>query len=329
MRIPSYCSFSFLEELSKQANIDLMSIDDYDNAIATLQLQSLIREGLVLHTDVGVEKIEATLDNPLIKHLVKNQRIISSRSSFAELRSDQKAFLNREKKQIGVFLLSQTFSKEAVAGLQAASGNYCLNAAQSPATLFEEIIEDFSFREGKTWDFAQKLFDPHHSLVIADPYLFTKNSLDALLHFLEVVIPTTMQRPYNLSLIASNSRRNYNSTTSDIKTGLERIKKIVQSKNSNESIELYMYNGEDFHDRYLISNNVFIYSGTGIDILRRGKEAIKDSTWVAVKPFRKVSSGGKSGVFYYSLMQKKLEVLKKWLQKSGQPPSNNPLFQLN
>ncbi|HXL57076.1 MAG TPA: hypothetical protein VN958_12505 [Chitinophagaceae bacterium] len=92
-------------------------------------------------------------------------------------------------------------------------------------------------------------------------------------------------------------------------------------------VEYHIFNNEEFHDRYLITNNACIFSGYGIDIIKN-ERVKKDSTWIAFRPFKRVNVNGDNDVFFYNVMQKKLAMMKKWVEKSTNKISSNPLFKL-
>jgi hypothetical protein len=69
----------------------------------------------------------------------------------------------------------------------------------------------------------------------------------------------------------------------------------------------------------------FLGSGVGI-IPGEVKRPYHEGTWVVYRPYKRISFNGKEGVFFYEVMQRKLKVIKKWLNDSGYPVLKNPLF---
>ena len=268
------------------------------------------------------------ITNPYIKYLIKNFRISSNPQAFEKLKSDENNWIDQNN-DIRLYLLSDFWNgiKEQ---LQNESGNIFLSTSDDHKCLFTEEIEHFRKGEEKTWEFAKRLFYPHHSLIIADPYLF-KDNLANCRSFIKEVIPTGLKSTYHLTLVGSIKKQNM--TDKHVANAVDALQKLLNETGLKNKLEYFIYDGDDFHDRYIISNNCCVFSGSGLDIINnKTNKSKKEGSWIAFKPYKRVNINGKDGVFFYNIQCQKLEVLNKWILYSGNNPerneSENPLFHI-
>lgn len=327
MHIPTFCSMSFLEQVTTSNKIDFLDPENIANTKSQAELLDLILHGSTVFTDVSCDSInDAKENNPYINFLLKNLRIKSSCETFNALRTNQDNFCSTHKKGCAVYMLSPSFS--GIAGeLQKKSGYYILSPSSSPNALFEERVELFKHGESKDWSFAKEFLEPCHSLLIADPYLFKEQSIKSCIQLLQQTLSKDLKTKCHISLIGSAERKGFHLSANQIKSAISQVKDVVEKK-SDVIVEGHIYNGEDFHDRYIITNNVFIFLGNGLDIIKKTDSVSRDSTWVAVKPFKRVNGTTGKGVFFYKIMLEKLKMLKTWIEKDKQQKATNPLFWL-
>lgn len=132
-------------------------------------------------------------------------------------------------------------------------------------------------RYGAFWmSFADKLRQVCHSLIVVDPYIGRdRNSVEVnLLTLLDAVLPTSLSLPFHLSLfvMAENGYSGEQLQT--------RLASRLQGMRPDMAFELTIYQitkRDRFHDRYLLSNNVFVECGAGFDLFNDMGYAGKDT----------------------------------------------------
>jgi len=330
--IPAYFSFSFLESVFTKKKSDNPNSDELSKAQSHLDLLTLILDGVTIKTDVSKEKIEDVGKcNPYIKYLMKALRISSSKEDFFDITNNADAYFKSIKEPITLYGFSE-MHHVMVDQYQAKSGYHCITPKSSCQELFIEPIETFKKDESKSWVFAKRFLEPHNSIIIADPYLFKEKTLASLKRLLVEILPINIKSIYHLTLIGcDDNKKNDLPTSQIINNRINELQEYMKKKLTNIVIESHIFNAEEFHDRYIITNNVLISPGYGLDILKSAKEdikAAKDSTWIGLKPFKKRFINGVSGVFVFKTMFEKLFLMKSWIEKSSNRNSSNPLILL-
>lgn len=286
---------------------------------------------MIIHTDFPTEKIEERRSNPYIKYLIKNSRIKSASDEFRLLRTDyERNIPNIGNSAVMLYMLDELV-EPLKNKLMAASGFHVFTAGSDHMELFQEDIETFKKSTTKYWSFAKRFLSPHNAIVIADPYLFKDHTRKSVLASFEQVVPVGLKKEYYVTLIGSDQSRKSELPS---KTLIERwtndLLDFLVRKGIKAKVEFHIYNKEEFHDRYIITNNIFIYSGYGMDILKNGNNVQKDGIWIAHKPFKHVNVNGSKGVLFYKVMNEKLGVLKTFIQGSSNNSfTTNPLFHLD
>lgn len=316
-----------MEYLDKITTNKFSTIDTDDlNAEKTnIDIKLLISECLTIRTDVSKERIEEQRSNPYINKLIKGNRIVSCEDDFKSIRSDNNLFYNNLD-TLCLFLLSDSY-KGLIERLEMQSGFHHYTTSSNHENLFIDQVEPFR-KDGtnKNWNFAKRFFFPHHSIVIADPFLFHKSEdgRSSINSFLDTISQRSLIRTYNITFIGSNgSYYNPRITIKKIQSWINEIKKNIFN-DSNITIQYFIVDQNEFHDRYIITNNSYLNSGYGIDIIINEKQT-KDGKWEALKPFKQVIFNGVN-VFYVNVMKEKLLILKSWIIEQGYNEPLNPLL---
>jgi len=326
MFIPAYCSLQFIEQITTRNPIDFVSPERLSADRIHIDICDLILNGLSIKTDCSKEKIDEKVStNPCLKYLIKEFRIKPADNDFKELRLNENSFIESLSEATILFFL--TGSDMLINNYVQKSGRHFFSLTSSFNVLFEEDIQTFDPNENMSWQFARRFFNPHHSLIIADPYLFKEVTRNAIEDLLLEVKPEKLKTEYHITLIGSDiNKKNDLPDKRQIETWENKISKIL-NRYIPAVVEYHIFNNEEFHDRYLITNNACIFSGYGIDIIKN-ERVKKDGTWIAFRPFKRVNVNGDNDVFFYKVMQKKLAMMKKWVEKSSNKISSNPLFRL-
>src|SRR5690349_20050271 len=125
MRIPAYCSMSYLEKITKESGIDFMDPGQFGAAKHHFDLLELITEGLTIRTDVSEDEIDKLGDNKIIHYLKKNGTIKSTPKQFKELGNDKHKFFFEDTDTVCVCLLGD-FYQSQISSLEEITGFHIL-----------------------------------------------------------------------------------------------------------------------------------------------------------------------------------------------------------
>ncbi len=323
MYIQAYCSIQFLETIIKKNPADIISPENSLSGKTHFELLDLIAKGLNIKTDCNAQKLEENYANPYIKHLIKNNRISCAEKEFADMRINEKLFF--QKANIATCLYLLTNCDAMIKDYSDKTGNYFFTASSKLDCLFEERLQTFSTKDHFSWDFAKNYFEPHNSIVFADPYLFKEDSRQSIEKLLDIILPKKLIGKYHITLIGTdNNKANGLPNKATIEQWVKSIANKL-SRSIETVIEYHIYDKEDFHDRTIITNNACIFSGIGLNMIKKDTSQ-KDTTWVGFKPFKRVNTNNNNSVLVYNIMKEKLATMKTWIAKSEQKTTQNPLF---
>lgn len=308
MQMQAYCDWNYLLNISNNINIDFTDPNQINKARSQLNLADLFLNGLNIYTNASHETILTGLKNPMINKLFRDGKIRKN-----SLENSKTNIANGVKERIPTLYF---FEKDCKPFNQQESGNFLFGQDEDASVLFGYFVEHFSKKQkDKTWEFAKEMFFPHHSLVIADPYIYTDTGFNSLRSLLSNVIPKELKCTYHISLIGCDRLKNRKNEKEkntndknqvmseiDIKSAVNEMKNWIKSLGVDINIQYFIYNGNDFHDRYLISNNLCVFSGFGVGILQdHYNNPAKEGSWVAFRPYGRINFNGKMGVFFFKV----------------------------
>lgn len=298
-----------------------------DGQLRTLhgQFLNLLQEGATVHC-LGLGPNLTAYNNPLLLQLNVLNRLRAWKGGHLGTAEDIVRYAARN--EMALFCLG-TLSDQACQQASKESGYWALAKPPDTIGFFDNQVVTYDRKEAKSWDFAAALFQPHHALVIADPYMYNVKGAQGLLALLKRIKPQCLGYPYWISLVSSDSRRAYSSglfQPNQIQQLIGDIEAIFHQAAVPFRIEAFVYNGSEFHDRYILTNNLCVLPGYGVSIVKDGKEVpAKEGTWTAAKPFSRVVYNGQQGVYYEKVMQEKLGTIRHWIRKGG-GEEENPLM---
>ncbi len=125
------------------------------------------------------------------------------------------------------------------------------------------------------WKFLEKFQHSHNSLCIVDNYLLKdEDTIDLnLIPILNYLLPFTLKVPFHISIFTQKNRPleqplDFNK----LKLVLNEKIKRLRPDNFQFTLGIFNSNSRDFHDRYIITNNLIIESGSGFDLIRKNKD---------------------------------------------------------
>jgi predicted nucleic acid-binding Zn finger protein len=299
-----------------------------DSKARTIQGQflSLLLEGATVHC-AGVGPNLQQYGNPLLLELNKLNRLrplaVSDFSSFASITQ------TCTRADIALFCLGNPALHDKV-DASAQSGYLFFKDVPADEGLFVNQMVTYNRQSPKSWAFATNLFQPHHSVVIADAYLFNEQGTQGLLALLAHIQPKCLGYPYWITLLGSDAGRKNSFglfQPEQIRQLICDIEALFEKAGVPFVVEAFVYNGHDFHDRYILTNNLCVLPGYGVSIVKNGKETPhKEGTWTAARPFSRVVYNNQQGVYFEKVMREKLKTIRQWIGRGDRNGSGNPLM---
>ena len=286
------------------------------------QFLHLLLAGATVHcADIGPNLQQ--YNNPLLLELNKLNRLrympiadFSTLTSIASVcrRSD-----------IALFCLQNpTISNHIEASIQ--TGYYFLKDVPADDGLFVNQYVTYNRNLRKSWAFANGLFQPHHSIVIADAYLFNEYGESGLFALLGHIQPNCLGYPYWITLLGSDAERKKSYglfQPEQIRKLISKIEALFDKAGISFEVEAFVYNGAEFHDRYILTNNLCVLPGYGISIVKNGVQTPqREGTWTVARPFSRVVYNEQPGVYFEKVMKEKLKTIKQWIEMGGSKVGN-------
>lgn len=338
--LPAYVSYSFLEELIVNSQqINLIQLDEKGINKSKAELIQLISKGLSITIDKTEDEIECIFkENPYIKKLIKDGRITTlAPKVFDEL--VQKKFPNDLNPFTQFFL--PNFSSKVTEEIEKEKG-FLIHHIDRPETyqrLSQFKIETFKKGEEKDWSFIRNHTQPHHSIIIVDPFLLSKPQNNHVVEIIKNILnEQKLVDEYHVTLFVSKKsvKKEFQDKADEkIKERIDNLKERLYHELGKIKLvfEWVFYSGEDFHDRYIITNNFMIYSGYSFDLLRKENKNVskvkKQTSWIIVN-HGKIQDVSKGTVkTHYSTVISFINQLNEWVTKKESYSStsiSNPIL---
>lgn len=315
-----------------QAFLDLTAnfSDDLNNEkFDAIQLRSQftrIFQYSVFVTEETRENILLHDNNPYVKALIKSGKITSNKLQFDEIRNCKSNFFKGDRVRPQLFILPN-FADDLMIRLQRDSGCFFLKSLLALEKL--NFVKSFYLRAYQyiDWDKISDLVGPHNCLLIEDPYiLLSANAISNCLKFLRKVIPKSIRVKYAITIIgrstAKGTMTDYNRIDLAIKELTDGIHAILKSV----FVEVLTYDGLEFHDRSIITNNTYIFCGSGFGITSNKNVLLKDSNWISCGLLNAFEIDNKPEIGLQNLKYNLDRIRQKMLVEKL--ISENPIFQL-
>lgn len=260
-----FCEIAFWDKFSECYPVSMPFPDDQSLMFmkAWIELYSFLsRSNIVLDTDEA-GFLEKTNKDERLKLLWKK-----ATGGYCKIDFDKNCFHSDNKTER--FLKSVVLTKENYESDCSKYGVININTSNFSEKTQLFIDNGLAIHKGEEWDwFSIKDYIAEmgsNSMVIVDNYLFGTNQAppsDNIYRLLDSILPQTCSSPYHLSVFYMNGTEN------NEKDFLREIRNI----RPNLNITPEFFNTEkDFHDRALITNNIWIESGAGFSICGRRRD---------------------------------------------------------
>lgn len=187
---------------------------------------------------------------------------------------------------------TSTFISEKDLSIKASEyGIININSKNYTQLCFLFIDNGIAISKGQdwNWDFIKYIISKaNNSMIITDNYIFDK-CRNNLYKLLELILPHSLAIPYHITIFYMHGRQS-ESDIQSLKTFLSRIRPnlIIELETIRTNKDSSNRFHADFHDRTIITNNIWIGSGAGFDLLTRDHchfKANKSTTLSIIFPF--------------------------------------------
>ena len=169
--------------------------------------------------------------------------------------------------------LSVFISKNDKSGITSKYGiiNVNINNFSKKAYFFKD--NGAALRVGENWDWENIrsiASESANAMLIVDNYIFKGDVKSNLIRLLDVILPQSLDIEFHMTVFYIESRpdseQNLKDAIHKIRPNLNIVLEFVKtSKDANNGFKT------DFHDRAILTNNLWIDSGAGFNILKRDR----------------------------------------------------------
>ena len=269
-----YCEKKFLEHCIKTIAEWKFCEQNFEELSLWMCIKSLIfSPDIVLHLDISVD------DLPQSDGTKSKKDFSIWAIELAQMQSEQKIHL-----KLGDFVTPETINKSDNKQLTAyyltcADCNTCQTCMDECGVLaicpeniknFKSILYDngmaINRKEKTEWkkiiNYSPRLCN---SLILVDNYIFNDFKLldDNLKQILDALLPDRLDIPFHIAICSEMG----NKTDQDCKIKVDNLIKKIRP-NLIVKTETLKCSTSDFHDRIIITNNIYISCGSGFELLK-------------------------------------------------------------
>ncbi len=281
MKFEVYCKWEYLQKLCDEVQVPLNF--DGNNLLETssydLYVLLLKHSEVIIDRDFSDDELkELFQENPLMKKIIKNDKINSSPEIFMDIADDEEGFFQNLSQPEAFFLLD--LSQKECKRIEEDYGYLCFSSEK-----IEDVSRLFNFYShpvfkggNSTWSFLQQLTLPCNCAVLVDNhFLKDKDKLNENLYeILKTILPQKLNKnSFHLTIISED--------LPDIKFRYEKLTEYLHEM-FTYSIELYLIK-EKVHDRTILTNYQIIKSGYGFNLFKDSKVVLETSVSVATSTF--------------------------------------------
>lgn len=269
-KIRSYCEVGFLNSLFNEI---VHPTDEKFQKIYEYFLLFKDRCQLIIDS---YEELLKCLDNPYIKSIIKHSNtggseIVKHRRFFEDLDVDFDETVRKGDLVNPLFFFARPKTHMRNYGVEMTSYGHHLN------TIYKVALNTFSLNVSRTRKLSNQLetwedllgeLPACNSLVIADNYLLHDENYDrSLFAILNIILPSELEIPFDLTIIAKRDMLYYERKVQLIQDFVEKLPITV-------NITITQFN---YHDRALITNYAYIQSGHSFSFFNKKGDIAKDA----------------------------------------------------
>lgn len=162
-------------------------------------------------------------------------------------------------------------------------GILCLNAQMLAKAKYLISGKKISFKFHQLGDYyhlTEYISHPCNSLILIDPHILNERKYiqNHLQHLFKIILPHTMDIPFDISIFSGIGPQNYDDVNLG-KSFYEEILKMLQEIRPHLEFSFTLYQiptqGEGWHDRFILTNNLMIEASGGFNVFGRMEGVIK------------------------------------------------------
>lgn len=144
--------------------------------------------------------------------------------------------------------------------------------------LFKDSGQIIKKGNEENWNFISKAKHPFNAILIVDPYLLSDTSIleNNIYAILDHILPQKVSTSFDISIISNDFKGGAMNRYEMVDKKIKQIRPRL-----NYNMTLYYDSSKLFHDRAILTNNVFIESGAGFALFNKNGKA-KNSTTVSI-----------------------------------------------
>lgn len=312
-----YCEFSFLKFFLRNIPKYSNTIQRYDPYVSWRKLFLFLCKSSILVDTTKLQFLQECEHNGfLLKLYQSNPNWKWLGSNFPHIKDLEGNKISEHNRFFSVFLTD--LNKRTREEISSKLG--ILTLGKSDIFHFEELFEEYTTPIPKTkylqWNDIpfNNLSKNSNSMIIADNFILDDTKLinKNFKALLETLLPDSSEIEYHLTIFAKLTGTKHSQTEKDAELryakALEVITEICKNK-GNLICRLTIFDTDDFHDRIIVTNNVWIDCGAGFDLINSSGLSSKRTNIRIAFPF--ISSGKQDWVddaFVYLLSDCKKEV---------------------
>lgn len=297
-----FCEIAFLEELRDATLVPYSDAEIINRNVylfaqkANLKLDVANKNELATHcknmdtSDLifrlakqfteGVAKLSFSDEHqmPYVENLVGN---VAERVKYTYLLNKKEAVCKSYRENYGVVVLSPDCWKDA----QAQQHQYLFGDCGQSLKRWDEVDWPGIFK-------AEHNLSQCNAMVIIDNHIFNnvEKGLGHLRRIFDVLLPKKLKDEFHVTILTAKNGQNENRNDEELQRAIENcIRELREEEHLKFKIDLYVESttsSNEFHDRYILTNNVRIMSGKGFGIInppnRYGKSKANANTTISI-----------------------------------------------
>ncbi len=332
-RKTAFCEIAFWDKFSEYYPASIPFPDEQSQKVikAWFELYSFLSRSKIVFDLDEVGFSEKALKDERLKYLWKK-----ATEGYCKIGFNKEAF--HTIKDAPGFYLSVVLTKDDFESNCANNGVININASNFIKKVQLFIDNGVAIRDGEEWDWRcikDRIIEMEsNSMVIVDNYIFGKER-NNIYRLLDSILPSECSVPYHLSVFYLIDKDYKEETLKKSENYLRDYIKSIRPK-LNSIVEFFQTKKDpnnayktDFHDRALITNNIWIDSGAGFSICEKKFEncvpvfrSTKSTTVRVAYPFFSSNNVKSVDDGYINL----IEDAKNSIQRMGKTSSNRLLL---
>lgn len=309
-----FCEIKFLKEFLYTSDKDSFSMSKLHEAELICGIKSLIKNKLsVLHLDVSKEAFEMLVGDIRCKdkegipansfeHLITDIDLAQQQSLQIKCNPEFKIcdfekFITNDETQLSISsIIFSMCSEEISQKIGEKYGTMVICPDNIEYLSFLSVDNGSSVEQGTKNDWKNILSCnratlPSNAMIIVDNYLLNnvEKMTQNLTPILDALLPNSLSDGIKYEICFVSALKDYGQGIDPIPR-LEKINEIIKRIKPELDVDISIFKCGSFHDRYIITNNLYISSGGGLDLYNNRGKSEKDTTINLLCPYLSIAN---------------------------------------